>query len=106
MMKFKSLDLGAPATVENVLEGILRLRNLGEADILELAVSGKLAEVFPIETIEMSEDVADFVSEDDLNEASALPLSADDRVQLIRDSVPRSPATKAAAASATSPFAP
>ena len=106
MSEFKSLDLGAPATVENVLEGILRLRTLGEADILELAVSGKLAEVFPIETIELSEDVADFVSEDNLNEASALPLSADDRVRLIRDSVPPNPATKAAAASATSPSAP
>ena len=103
MSEFKSLDLHAPATVEDVLEGILRLRKFGEADILQLAVSGQLAKVFPIGTNDLSEGVADFVSEDDLDEASALPLSADDRIQLIRDSVPRSPGTKAAAASATSP---
>jgi hypothetical protein len=47
MSEFMILDSKAPATMEAVVEAVMRLSTLSEPQILELVSAGKLGEVFP-----------------------------------------------------------
>ncbi len=91
MSEFMLLDAKAPATMEAVVEAVMRLSALGEAQILELVSAGKLSEVFPFRPKSGQEIPPDFVSEDDLVEASALPLNREQRSALVQSSMPSHP---------------
>jgi len=88
MSEFMILDAKAPATMEAVVEAVMRLSTLSEPQILELVSAGKLGEVFPFRPKSDQEIPPDFVSEDDLVEASALPLNRGQRSSLIQSSMP------------------
>src|SRR5450631_3487290 len=88
MSEFMLLDANAPATLEAVVEAVTRLSTFSEAEILELVSAGKLKDVFRFKTPSNRPLPADFVDEGDLVEASALPLSREQRRALIKSSVP------------------
>jgi hypothetical protein len=88
MSEFMLLDEKVPATMKAVVEAVMRLSTLGEAQILELVSAGKLTEVFPFRPNSDQEIPPDFVSDDDLVEASALPLNRGQRQSLIQSSMP------------------
>jgi len=86
--EFMQLDPKAPATLEAVVEAVMRLSILSEPQILELVSAGKLSEVFPFRSKRGEQIPPDFVSEEDLAEASATALSPDERHALIQSSMP------------------
>jgi len=87
MSEFIKLEANSPATLGAVVEAVTRLSTLSEAQILELVSAGKIQELFPFHP--RSEALpADTVAEEDLVEASALPLSRERRAALIQSSVP------------------
>jgi hypothetical protein len=88
MSEFMILDSKAPATMEAVVEAVMRLSTLSEPQILELVSAGKLGEVFPFRPNSGQEIPPDFVSEHDLVEASSLPLNRGQRSSLIQSSMP------------------
>jgi hypothetical protein len=88
MSEFRELDAKAPATLGAVVEAITRLSTLGEVEILKLVSQGKIQEVFPFRPNPVSDIGPDFVSEEDLVEASPEPLSREDRAAHIRESMP------------------
>jgi hypothetical protein len=92
MSEFMILDAKAPATMEAVVEAVMRLSTFSESQILELVSAGKLGEVFPFRSKSGQEIPPDFVAEDDLVEASALPLNRGQRSSLVQSSMP--PAAK------------
>ena len=74
---------------------IERLGNLiDELELQERASRGELEEVFLIKAKGRQTLPADFVAEQDLSEASPMPLSATARIALIRASIPRRPTRK------------
>jgi hypothetical protein len=76
----------------DVLEAVLRLSTFSERQMLDLGSEGQLGERFPFHP-KAQEMPPDFVAEDDLEEASPLPLSCRQRAALIQSSMP--PAKKA-----------
>jgi FimV-like protein len=88
MSEFMLIDAKAPATMESVVEAITRLSTFGEAEILELVSAGKLKSLFPFRTLGNHPLPADFADEEDLVEASAIPLTSKQRRALIKSSVP------------------
>jgi hypothetical protein len=83
------LDAKTPATMEAVVEAVMRLSTLSEPQILELVSAGKLGEVFPFRPNSGGQEIPpDFVSEHDLVEASSLPLNRGQRSSLIQSSMP------------------
>jgi hypothetical protein len=94
MSEFISLDAKAPATIEAVVEVVMRLSTYSEAQILELVSAGKLSEAFPFRPKSGHAVPADFVSEDDLIEASARPLTRAQRSALTQSSMPMPPTAK------------
>jgi hypothetical protein len=91
------LDAEAPATMKAVVEVVARLSTYSEREILELVSKGQVGELFPFHP-RQQETPADFVAEEDLQEASALPLSREQRGSLVQSSMP-------AAAQSSSPAA-
>jgi hypothetical protein len=89
MSEFMQLDTEAPATMKAVVEAVLRLSTYSERQILELVSEGRLGELFPFHP-RGQETPPDFVAEDDLQEASALPLSRERKGALIQSSMPTS----------------
>jgi hypothetical protein len=92
MSEFRHLDTEAPALMGDVVEAVLRLSTFSERQILDLVSDGQLGERFPFHP-KAQEMPPDFVAEDDLEEASPLPLSRQQRAALIQSSMP--PAKKA-----------
>lgn len=92
MSEFRHLDTEAPALMGDVVEAVLRLSTFSERQILDLVSDGQLGERFPFHP-KTQEMPPDFVAEDDLEEASPLPLSRQQRAALIQSSMP--PAKKA-----------
>jgi len=92
MNEFMTLDLKGPATIEAVLEAVVKLSEYDEAQVLELVSAGKLREIVPFRAATSSEVAPDFVSEEELVQASAFPLATEDRRTLIQSSMPRSEA--------------
>jgi len=88
MSKFMMLDAKAPATLGAVVEAVTRLSTLGEAKILELVSAGKIAELFPFKPAGDQPIPPDTMAEDELVEASALPLNRKQRDALIQSSLP------------------
>ena len=88
MSEFRELDAKAPATLGAVVEAITHLSTLGEAEILKLVSEGKIQEVFPFRPNPVSDIGPDFVSEEDLVEASPEPLSREQRAAHIQESMP------------------
>jgi hypothetical protein len=88
MSEFMLLDAKAPATMEAVVEAVTRLSTFSEAQILELVSAGKIKELFPFKAGSGESVPADFVAEEDLVDASALPLSREQRRTLIQSSMP------------------
>jgi hypothetical protein len=86
------LDAKAPATMEALVEVVMRLSTRSEAQVLELVSAGKLGEVFPFCPKNGHKIPPDFVSEDDLVEASALPLKRVQRSALMPSGI--SPSAK------------
>jgi hypothetical protein len=99
MSEFMRLDAKAPATLGAVVEAVSRLSTLGEAKILELVSAGRIAELFPFEPSGGQPLAADTLPEEDLVEASALPLSRQQRDALIDASLPASRPRKRRASS-------
>ena len=87
MSEFMRLDAEAPATMEAVVEAVLRLSTYSERQVLELVSDGRVGELFPFHPREQ-EVPPDFVAEDDLQEASAMPLSRERKGALIQSSMP------------------
>jgi len=74
---------------------IERLGNLiDEIELKERASRGEIEEVLPLKAKGRQRLPADFVAEQDLIEASPMPLSAEGRSTLIRAGFPRRPARK------------
>ena len=93
MSEFISLDPKGSATLETVVEAIVKLSAYDEAELLELVSAGKLHEAFPFRPDTSAKIPPDFASEEDLCEASALPLTLEDRKVLIQSSMPRAEAS-------------
>jgi hypothetical protein len=87
MSKFMQLDAKAPATLGAVVEAVTRLSTLSEAKILEIVSAGKIAELFPY-TPPGRAVPADTMADEELLEASALPLQREQREALIHSSLP------------------
>jgi len=105
MSKIMRADLKRPATLQAVLEAVVRLGEHDESQVLELAAAGRLQELFPFKPA-AAPMPADFVAEADLVEASPLPLGADRRARLMQLSLPSEgtrsrPAAKARTAKRT-----
>jgi hypothetical protein len=94
MSEFMLLDAKAPATLGAVVEAVTRLSTLSEAQILELVSAGKVAEWFPFKPARERAVPADTVTDEELVEASALPLSRKQRDALIQSSLPARPRKK------------
>jgi hypothetical protein len=92
MSDFNSLDPTKPATLEAVVEAVLHLSTFDEAELLQLVSQGRLRELFPFRPARARELPPDFVAEESLVEASALPVSAERRRELIQSSMPSRPA--------------
>ena len=88
------LDASQPATLGAVVEAVTRLSTYGEAQILELASSGKIKELFPFRPTRPVQLPPDTVEEGDLVEASAMPLSSEERGALIHSSMPKNSAPR------------
>jgi hypothetical protein len=99
MSKFMQLDANAPATLGAVVEALTRLSTLGEAKILEIVTAGKIAEYFPYAPPAHRPIPADTLSEEELVEASALPLKQQQRAALIQSSLPAASPEKRRASS-------
>lgn len=85
MSEFMQLDA---ATLGVVVEAVTRLSTLSEAKILELVSAGKIAEFFPFKPGGDQPIPSDTVAEEELVEASALPLTRKQRDALIQSSLP------------------
>lgn len=83
------LEANAPATLGAVVEAVTRLSTYSEAQILDLVSAGKIQEMFPLHP-RSQELPADTVAEEDLKEASPLPLSRGRNAALIQSSMPSS----------------
>jgi hypothetical protein len=88
MSEFMLLDAKAPATLGAVVEAVTRLSTLSEAQILELVSAGRVAEWFPFKPAREQAVPADTVTDEELTEASASPLSRKQREALIQCSLP------------------
>jgi len=88
MSEFMLLDAETPATVEAVVEAVVRLSAFSEEQLLEMVSAGKLHEMFPFRPISGQSVPPDYVSEGELVEASALPLSREQRNALLEASLP------------------
>ena len=94
MSEFMKLDATAPATLGAVVEAVTRLSTLSEATILEMVSAGRVAELFPFEHSAGAPVPSDTEAEDELVEASARPLSRQQREALIQSSLPAVAASK------------
>jgi hypothetical protein len=94
MSEFMKLDATAPATLGAVVEAVTRLSTLSEATILEMVSAGRVAELFPFEPSAAAPVLSDTVAENELVEASASPLSRQQREALIQSSLPAVAASK------------
>lgn len=81
-------DSSRPATLEAVIEAIAKLSALDELEIKALVSSGKLQDILPFLRSPPMETVQDFASDDEVVEASPLPLSIKQRAELILASIP------------------
>jgi hypothetical protein len=89
MSEFRHLDTKEPAEMGAVVEAVLRLSTFSERQILDLVSEGQLGELFPFRA-KSQELPPDSVAEDDLEEASALPMSRSQKAALIQSSMPSS----------------
>jgi hypothetical protein len=94
MRNFMNLDLKAPATMEAVLEAVVRLSAYDETQLLDLVSAGRLHEVFPFRPSKTDVIAPDFATENELIEASAFPLDRKERAALIQSSMPPSEESK------------
>ncbi|MGA2711099.1 MAG: hypothetical protein ACLQJ0_04910 [Steroidobacteraceae bacterium] len=95
------LEASSPATLGAVVEAVTRLSTYSEAQILELVSAGKIKDLFPFRPTRPDELLPDTVDEGDLVEASAMPLSREQRAALIQSSLPAT-ATARSVATGTS----
>ena len=70
------------------MEAVTRLSTLSEAKILELVSARKVADLFALKTAGDEPIPSDTVAEEELVEASALPLNQKERDGLIQSSSP------------------
>jgi len=91
MSEFMRLDAKAPATLGAVVEAVVHLSTLSEAEILELVSAGRIAELFPFKPAAGATIPADTQADGELAVASAAPLSRKERDALIQASLPASP---------------
>jgi hypothetical protein len=90
MSEFRRLEANAPATLGAVVEAVTRLSALSEAEILELVSADKIKDLFPFKPSRSDDLPADTVTEDELVEASPVPLSRERRAALVQASMPPS----------------
>ena len=88
MSEFKKLNLKGPATLKAVLEAVAHLGSYDETQVAALAAEGRLQELFPFRPATFDEPIDDFNSEEEIVEASPRPLSAAQRAELMRSSLP------------------
>lgn len=89
MSEFLKLEANAPATLGAVVEAVTRLSTYPEAELLELVSAGKIGDVFPFRPTAPATLEPDTVEEEALAEASAMPLSREQRAALIQSSLPQ-----------------
>ena len=94
MSEFMRLDAKAPATLGAVVEAVTRLSTLSEAKILELVSAGRMAELFPFMPVSDQPLLADTVAENELVEATAMPLGRERRGAVLEASLPASKSKK------------
>jgi len=92
------LEANSPATLGAVVEAVTRLSTYSEAQILEFVSAGKIKELFPFRPTRPDELPPDTVEEGDLVEASAMPLSREQRAALIQSSLPTTSTARTVAA--------
>lgn len=88
------LDASQPATLGAVVEAVTRISTLSEAQILELVSAGETQKIFPFRSSRASKVAPDTVAEDDLEEASPMPLSRERRAAIVDASMPPSRASR------------
>ncbi|MGD0491917.1 MAG: hypothetical protein ABSC32_10235 [Steroidobacteraceae bacterium] len=88
MSEFLKLEADAPATLGAVVEAVTRLSTYPEAELLELVSRGRIRELFPFRPTRPTDLGSDSVAEEDLIEASAMPLSPEHQAALIQSSLP------------------
>lgn len=86
MSQFESIDPDEPATIENVLAAIMRLRAHDEATLAQLVSEGKLQEIFPFRprAVGLPPNTLD---EADVPEASPHPLTDSRYEELVQSSM-------------------
>jgi len=89
MSEFRHLDTKGPAQMDAVVEAVLRLSTFSERQILDLVSEGQLGELFPYRS-KAQELPPDSVAEDDLIDASAMPMNRTEKAALIQSSMPSS----------------
>jgi len=75
-----------------VAEAVVRLSTFSERQILDLVSGGQLGELFPFRPKAQTLP-PDSVAEEDLEEASTLPMTRDQKAALIQSSMPSSSAS-------------
>jgi hypothetical protein len=88
MKEFMNLELSGPATLTAVVQAVLQLAAQDETQIMGLASSGKFRRAFPFRPSAPEREPTDYVSGDELVQASPGPLSAAQRATLIQSSMP------------------
>src|SRR6266404_5098203 len=79
--------LRGPATLQAVVEAIVRVKDLDEAEMQDAISAGNLRGLFPFKP-HKTDVPPDFVPRDQLVRASALPLERKARKTLIQSSMP------------------
>ena len=93
MTKFNELALKGPATLEAVVEAVVCLSARDESEVLALVSRGRLSDAFPFKPRAPIDVVDDYALDEDLVEASAMPLELPARAALIQSSMPSALAT-------------
>ncbi len=92
------LEASKAATLGAVVEAVTRLSTYPEAQILALVSAGKLKELFPFRPTRPEVLPRDTVEERELVEASAMPLSREQRDALVQSSMPSASTARSVAA--------
>lgn len=87
MANFESVDPKQPATLESVVRAVAKLSQLSEAQLAEMVAAGPLASFFPFQPQETAVP-DDFANDDDVPEASAMPLDDERYSKLVQSSMP------------------
>lgn len=87
MPEFEALMPGASATIEAVAIAVMKLRTYDESELAVMISSGQLHELFPFRPHNV-QPTRDILREEEVNEASPLPLDNAEYARLVQSTMP------------------